>query len=1492
MSSRKRKIIDTPGSQGISSKRAKLLSSLWQSEDVEHNRDLLYLNSPTYQDPKNISNSTKNRQEATQCLVPWDNNLLSGGYSHPNLRNAKVGRPDKETAKDRRTVLPQEEINPNRQRRLKQYQDFSRECTSGDSADSAVKSKTQKGQEHSKTTSHVSINDLLAQSSQSKSEIRAYPLSTGKCDFPRVTVQVSLRRSIDRDLYIKYWSSSSAQKRSSADSQTQLSGSTRSHGEFAISSGSVSSQDIIVPDSQPLPGSSSYIPTSSTSDGSSASQSALKSTPSQSGRWSSLGLLGDESHISKQNLDSPILNTRSHCNSVQGTVSVIKEGLEDTPSSSISSGHPPQLTRWASFPSSSHSIHQSQQGVDTSRPTENRHYSVNFPLQSRSISLDSLDPSRSPVLEVPDSFDRPPEENSTVESTAHSQNLSPSRQATHAHTLKQREQAGASREAEHKHFPQVLPKRKGEDVLKSPSVGGGNISSPTARETNRHRLTAPEESLVSEGFTKARHPFQVTTADEPALSSRGSISQDRGTNRSQLLAEKIVDVDYWGSLSVNPDKPNLLDTIDSLELPQPLASTATNMSDASSNQQPLSAGPQSPLGTTEKLKKMREESAAKKRAAGRETVRGRENRSPRDQTAEVTPFSMQSSQGFPREQRQLSLPAGSYGWPQPPMTLASHALPVPNWTGSLQSQFQPPVGRAQMVSDRSISQPTSPLSRGPSSSAFTPVNAPQPLALAPLTLGSNYGPRLAPSAIQSQPPVQIHSPGLLQSRASTGTPDVIPSKLPYHAQEEPERLEVQPAVISTELPPPMRSSQSMPHTPATPSRLATHIEASVPETSTLKVINLGRQEFIVPLCMQKRIKRQYIDTIEYYPRTTRDNLMEKTIGEQCVTKLNELLCRLANVSTHIGLEGGGPSSQESVRSEQEATYAELSSEKFRFLGHLFTALKGWTVHIVVVARAGPLHDILELFLKGKKVHYNRPSTYTKSNLGEDGGKLQVTLIASAEAQPVHFTRKADLIIAFDETFRATDQTVADLRQNPMGLEPSSAPTRVIRLVVYGSVEHLDLCLPRTLNPIERIRKLVHCVWHTQNIVGELSERERNTEQSARSVASFASPLHSFTWPLPPIRSIENIPLMDSDSSLSDYTSDASEKILGSSELRKYWPDRTSASVGPPSTQVSSSGKRPFDLEYGDSLDTQAKKMKMAKDARAGKPIEEPRTIQNLEKKLKEMQDNERDLILKQTRQQELITSLQNGAEVRQGAYEDLHDQWRELHVDKVELTAEVAKLKKLIEKGRIERLSLQGERSTLNKTIDDLRTQLLSHPDPAVRENGEKDAQIRTLSTELAAVNKKLDSTSGQLNYIKEQYQEASLRAATYSTESEAFQRTIERLEPQLAHERARRKHERENDPRKPLFAEITNLRTELSFAHRLIARKEEEITALKRGRTQGMQTRGSSAQPKSPRGGAGSRGASPALSTGAAGNASAGGAPGGGVKGPSGLNRPLKVDD
>ena len=354
-----------------------------------------------------------------------------------------------------------------------------------------------------------------------------------------------------------------------------------------------------------------------------------------------------------------------------------------------------------------------------------------------------------------------------------------------------------------------------------------------------------------------------------------------------------------------------------------------------------------------------------------------------------------------------------------------------------------------------------------------------------------------------------------------------------------------------------------------------HKEASPvqSQTTTLKAKYLGPREFVVTLPMQPRILSQYVDTIEYFPQAISKNMTEETIGEDTAEKLSTLLYRLGNVATHIGLEGGGPTSQEEVNPEEEALYAELSSEKFKFLGHLLALTQESQIHIAVIAKQGHLLEIIETFLKGKNVSYLRPDTKTnalKPQAQGSFGAQTVSIISSGTAASVP---PVQLIVAFDETFNAKDADVAALRGHK-AYGDDLIP--VIRLVVYSSVEHLDLCLARSLEPIDRIRKLVFCVWHTQRSVGQLEPDEPGPADCAREVFEFIkSGSRTSDWTLANIRPIENLPVMDSDSSLSDAISNIPD-IYKPERAPKYYPNPVMPLItDPKNPHALPRGRRPF-----------------------------------------------------------------------------------------------------------------------------------------------------------------------------------------------------------------------------------------------------------------------------------------------------------------------------
>lgn len=244
---------------------------------------------------------------------------------------------------------------------------------------------------------------------------------------------------------------------------------------------------------------------------------------------------------------------------------------------------------------------------------------------------------------------------------------------------------------------------------------------------------------------------------------------------------------------------------------------------------------------------------------------------------------------------------------------------------------------------------------------------------------------------------------------------------------------------------------------------------------------------------------------------------------------------------------------------------------------------------------------------------------------------------------------------------------------------------------------------------------------------------------------------------------------------------------------------------------------------------------------------------------------------------ETIKSLEYWHERRQYDYEELREKAGNRHAEIQDQAVEIEKAKKDIGKARTEVLALKGERGTLQKELAAARLELVNHPDPAIREEAIKDARIRELEAEVLIKSKKIDNLAKDWELTKRLWNDASTAATAATQELAALEAKQPELLRKVAENESKRKELMNGATIRALQKEVVNLKATVKCRDNLIRRKEEQISELKRGRG-GVQTRGSSVQPRSPRGG--SRGASPAAAL-----------LGGGAKGASGLSSRLNLD-
>src|SRR5271163_1151683 len=107
----------------------------------------------------------------------------------------------------------------------------------------------------------------------------------------------------------------------------------------------------------------------------------------------------------------------------------------------------------------------------------------------------------------------------------------------------------------------------------------------------------------------------------------------------------------------------------------------------------------------------------------------------------------------------------------------------------------------------------------------------------------------------------------------------------------------------------------------------------------------------------------------------------------------ELIDRLNDTVTHVdlGLENIG--TQYPLSSGDNARYANYAGSKFAFLDYLIDELQYTNLSLLIFAKPGSVHTLLESFLAMKHVERHKPSTSTPSG-PDQVGQLAVELLTS------------------------------------------------------------------------------------------------------------------------------------------------------------------------------------------------------------------------------------------------------------------------------------------------------------------------------------------------------------------------------------------------------------------------------------------------------------------------------------------------------------------
>ena len=236
---------------------------------------------------------------------------------------------------------------PKRQRRRRRRLGAIRDCTT---SDTTVELQRPQLEHISETPPHKTNSSVFPNHDRGTSEVLGQTSSHSPLNPPHIIVQVSQHSSLDKDLYTTYQSSLSTQGTSSLlpiHTQPGLEGSSPPHSP-ADSNG-------IIPDSQSLPGSFSYRPTSS----------------------ASLAVLGaDHTPLNSQHR---VLHDNTDLESSTGGVAEAKDSIEDSSAVVIEASQP--------------SVIASERSRSEPAPTTTESSSASsFGAQLRSLARSTSDP--------------------------------------------------------------------------------------------------------------------------------------------------------------------------------------------------------------------------------------------------------------------------------------------------------------------------------------------------------------------------------------------------------------------------------------------------------------------------------------------------------------------------------------------------------------------------------------------------------------------------------------------------------------------------------------------------------------------------------------------------------------------------------------------------------------------------------------------------------------------------------------------------------------------------------------------------------------------------------------------------------------------------------------------------------------------------------------------------------------------------------------------
>ncbi|RDW83023.1 hypothetical protein BP5796_04514 [Coleophoma crateriformis] len=681
------------------------------------------------------------------------------------------------------------------------------------------------------------------------------------------------------------------------------------------------------------------------------------------------------------------------------------------------------------------------------------------------------------------------------------------------------------------------------------------------------------------------------------------------------------------------------------------------------------------------------------------------------------------------------------------------------------------------------------------------------------------------------------------------------------------------------------ASLSQPHS-STQNDLERSLSPAAMDEENTQIAPLGPKEFIVPLPMTAWVRDEYRRHLTAHRDYVRAFLEDVDIDPSLVEKIDVLINELKMLSDHPALLEETTFTQGGLSNRDQAKYAEDCSTKCLFLRELLTTLLPEPVHVAILVDSGKMLDILEAIFCHNKYSYSRPDTGVEpieENRAE--GLLEITLLPGQNFLDYAPIKKVHTVIAFDGVFNSSqvENLLSDKGMNSF----YRSTLNLISLKVVNSVEHLELCVPNNVGPLERRTMLISCIETASPDLGSLDlNKYPEMVRSAGLIALFIVNKGKQPWPLPQIPVVDGIddlvlPSQSTNSAVQpelhtlapDSSLQQTKRLLDSEEVTGVQSPKRQKLSQEPELQISNdfdqgtsnimSPSHPnISMAVGQGIETAQAITLDPRITLTSNPETEIAEVNRFDEfqgaqvsaLLEKISNLESQLELKviaetQLRKQNQSLEARNKDQEKsiliiQPKYQEALNERGRFQEERNKATKEATTLAQRLEARNTELAKIKAEKTFLDGEFAEARAQLANSSNPEIAELQKLKDDIRQMEEENTKLQKKLVTAQKDLEYAREMYQKKSNDASELNQEITDLKATKELLQRTATSNLVRIHEIQSASEAKQLQARISELEIVVKQRDWELERTREELKIRSNGR---RETRGAST-PRSPR--------------------------------------------